>query len=120
MRLICTRKWEQRPAAPTRKLPIAEGPTRHCRDHSHADHRAELPVREPPTHLDGAGSQPHADEVPPLQQGSEAALQGDDPPVHLLVEQVLQPLALRLPQEHLEGAGTGGRARQTLSEHPRS
>lgn len=53
------------------------------------------------SHLDDAGSVPHAHKVLPLQDSSEAALQRNDPPQDLLVQEGLEALSLRLPQEHL-------------------
>lgn len=53
------------------------------------------------SHLDDAGSLPHVDKVLPLQDGSEAALQHNDSPQNLLVQERLEALTLRLPQEHL-------------------
>lgn len=52
-------------------------------------------------YLDDTRCSSHTDKVSPLQDGSEAALQHDDTPQHLLVEKGLQTLAFRLPQEHL-------------------
>lgn len=52
-------------------------------------------------HLDNAGGPPHAEEVLPLQDGPEASLQRHYAPQHLLVEEGLQTVALRLPEEHL-------------------
>lgn len=52
-------------------------------------------------HLDDTGGSPHAEEVLPLQDGPEAALQRHYPPQHLLVEEGLETVALRLPQKHL-------------------
>lgn len=57
-------------------------------------------------HLDGAGGSPHAEEVLPLQDGPEAALQRHYPPQHLLMEEGLETVALRLPQEHLRDEQT--------------
>lgn len=55
-------------------------------------------------HLDNAGSSPHVEEVLPLQDGPKAALQRYYPPQHLLVEEGLETVALRLPQKHLSHA----------------
>lgn len=57
-------------------------------------------------HLDDTGGSPHAEEVLPLQDGPEAALQRHYPPQHLLVEESLETVALRLPQKHLRDAQT--------------
>lgn len=57
------------------------------------------------SHLDGAGRSPHVHKVLPLQNGSEAALEHDDPPQHLLMQERLEALALHLPQEHLHPEG---------------
>lgn len=62
---------------------------------------ADGETRTTAPHLDDTGGSPHAEEVLPLQDGPEAALQRHDPPQHLLVEEGLETVALRLPQEHL-------------------
>lgn len=58
------------------------------------------------SHLDDRGRSSHVDKVLPLQDGPEAALQRDDSPQDLLMEEGLKTLALHLPQKHLNQTGT--------------
>lgn len=48
-----------------------------------------------------AGGVFHPEKTLPLPNGSETALKIDDPPQHLLMEQILEPLACHLTHEHL-------------------
>lgn len=65
-------------------------------------------AHQPAQYLDGGCCPPHLQEVPAFQHHPKPALQEQDLPHDLPVQRLLQCLSLRLLQENLVGAGTGG------------